>query len=122
MTYKHQNNFVLYSQNIIQNDATITNNDDIQSCETAKKYYSIPTISTTNHHSQRIATTSPSVLNLHTLTILPLVGKEYICFMKEGKTDQAARCIKSRIMNTVIDYVISINTFEQKCDVLKCML
>ena len=37
MTYKHQNNYVLYSQNNIQNDATITNNDDIQSCETLKK-------------------------------------------------------------------------------------
>ena len=27
--YKHQNNSVLYSQNIIQNDTTITNNDNI---------------------------------------------------------------------------------------------
>ena len=34
---KNQNNSVLYYQNTIQNDATITNNDDIQSCETQKK-------------------------------------------------------------------------------------
>ena len=33
---KHQNNSVFYSQNTIQNDATITKNDDIQSCGTAK--------------------------------------------------------------------------------------
>ena len=33
---KHQNNYVLYSQNTIQNDATITNNDYIKSCETQK--------------------------------------------------------------------------------------
>ena len=42
--------------------------------------------------------------------------------MNEGKSDQAARCIKSRIMTKVVDYVLSINTFEQKCDVLKGML
>ena len=32
----HQTSYVLYSQNTIQNDATITNNDKIQSCETPK--------------------------------------------------------------------------------------
>ena len=42
--------------------------------------------------------------------------------MKEGKSDQAARCIKSRIMNKVIDYILSIDTFEQQCVVLKFML
>ena len=36
-TDKHQNNYVFYSQNTIQNDATIRNNDNIQSCETQKK-------------------------------------------------------------------------------------
>ena len=123
VTDKHQNNSVLYSQNNIHNDETITNNDDIQSCETPKtQNYSIPTISTPNHHSQRIATISSSRLNLHTPTILPPVGKSYICFMKEGKSDQAARCIKSRIMIKVIDFFLSIDTFEQQCVVLKGML
>ena len=42
--------------------------------------------------------------------------------MKEGKYDQAARCIKSRIMNKVTDYFLSIDTFEQQCVVLKCTL
>ena len=42
--------------------------------------------------------------------------------MKEGKSYQAARCIKSRIMTKVIDYVLSIDTFEQQCVVLKGML
>ena len=37
MTDKHQNNYVLCSQNTTQNDVTITKNDDIQSCETQKK-------------------------------------------------------------------------------------
>ena len=45
-----------------------------------------------------------------------------MCFQKEGKSDQAAKCIKSRIMNKVIDYVLSIDTFEQKCVVLKGIL
>ena len=42
--------------------------------------------------------------------------------MKEGKTNQAARCIKSRITTKVIDYFLSIDTFEQKCVVLKVTL
>ena len=72
---KHNNN-VLCSQNSIQNDVIITNNDDIQACETSRKQnYRIPTSSTPNHHAQRIATTSASMLNLHTTTVLPPVGK-----------------------------------------------
>ena len=42
--------------------------------------------------------------------------------MKEGKSDQAAMCIKSRIMTKFIDCVLSIDTFEQQCVVLKGML
>ena len=42
--------------------------------------------------------------------------------MKEGKFYQAARCIKSRIMTKVIDYFISIDTFEQQYVVIKGML
>ena len=111
------------SQNTIQNDASITNNYDIQSCKIVRKQnYSIPTISTPNHHVQQIAYTPGSILNLHTRTILPRVGKEYMCFQKDGKTAQSARCIKSRIMTEVIDSVLSIDTFEQQCVVLKGML
>ena len=47
---KNQNNSVLYSQNTIQNDASITNNDNTQSCETARKQsYRSPIISTPNN-------------------------------------------------------------------------
>ena len=45
-----------------------------------------------------------------------------MCFQKDGKNSQAARCIKSRILNKLIDSVISIDTFEQKCVVFKGML
>ena len=47
--------------------------------------YKIPTISTHNHHTQRIATTSSSILNLNTPMILPPVGKEYMCFQSMVK-------------------------------------
>ena len=77
---KHQNNTGLYSQNTVQNDATITINDKIQSSETPKTNYKISNIATPNHHSQHIASTSSSRLNTNTPTILPPVGKEYICF------------------------------------------
>ena len=45
-----------------------------------------------------------------------------MCFMKEGKSDKAARSIKSNIMTKVIDFVLSVDTFEQKRVVLKGML
>ena len=62
------------------------------------------------------------MLNLHTPMLLPSVGKKYMCFLKEGKTDQAVKCIKSKIMTKVIDYVLSIDRREQKYIVLKVML
>ena len=85
-------------------------------------FYKISTISTPNHHSKCIASASSSRLNSNTPTKLPPVGKYYMCFMKEGKYYQAARCIKSRIMTKVIDSVFSIYTFEQQCVVFKGML
>ena len=42
--------------------------------------------------------------------------------MKEGESEQVARCIKSRITTKVIDFVLSINTFEKKCVVFRGML
>ena len=45
-----------------------------------------------------------------------------MCSIKEGKSDQAVKCIKSRIMTKVIDYVLSIDIFEQQCVVINLML
>ena len=42
--------------------------------------------------------------------------------MKEDKSDQAARCIKSRIITNMIDFVLSIVTFEQKFVLIEGML
>ena len=78
---KNQNNYVMYSQNTIHNYANITNNDGIQSCDTLRKLnYCIPTILTPNHHTQHIATTYPSILNLYIPTILPLAGNNICVF------------------------------------------
>ena len=41
-----------------------------------------------------------------------------MCFQKDGKTAQATRCIKSRIMTKVIEYVLSIDTFKKQYVVL----
>ena len=43
-------------------------------------------------------------------------------FHIDGKPDHAAKCVKSSIITKVIDFVISINKFEQQCVVLKGML
>ena len=89
------------------NDLSIINNYDIY--ETPKQIHSIPTTSTPNHHAQRIAATSVNLLNLHTTTTLSPVGKEYMCFQKNGKTAQAAKCIKSRMITKVVYYVLLVD-------------
>ena len=59
--------------------------------------------------------------NLHKIVNFPLVSKEYLCFHISGKPAQTARCDKYKIITKVVDYVISIDTFEQKCVVIKGM-
>ena len=60
--------------------------------------------------------------NLNTTAKLSSVGKEYICFENDGKSAQAAKCVKSRIKNEVIYCVVSINTFKPIKIVMKGML
>ena len=45
-----------------------------------------------------------------------------MCFQIKGKSSQAAKCVKSRIMTKVINYTLSIDTFGQQCVVIKGML
>ena len=49
-------------------------------------------------------------------------GKEYLCFIINSKSTHAAQSVKSRIPNKAIDYLLSIDTFEQQCVVIKCIL
>ena len=45
-----------------------------------------------------------------------------MCFQNDGKTAQAARCVKYRITTKAIDSVLSIDTFEQKYALIKGIL
>ena len=53
---------------------------------------------------------------------LPLAGKEYLCFQINSKSSHAFQCVKSRIMNKAIYYILYIDIFEQQFVVNKCML
>ena len=60
--------------------------------------------------------------HVHTTDKLPPVGKQYTCFQIDGKSAHTENCVKSRILTKVIDCVLSIDKFEQKCVAIKGML
>ena len=43
-------------------------------------------------------------------------------FQINRRFSHASQCVKSRILNWSIDYILSIDTFEQQCVVIKGML
>ena len=45
-----------------------------------------------------------------------------MCFQVDNKSPHAAQCVKSRVLKKVIDSILSINTYEQQCVVIKCLL
>ena len=49
-------------------------------------------------------------------------GKEYLRFCFNSNSPHAAQCVKSRILNKSINYILSIDKFEQKDVVIKYML
>ena len=106
-----------------QNKNKISNTDDIQSCVTPQKQnYSVQATFTPTHLTPLNATLTIPSVNLHTTTKLPPAGKEHLCFQINGKRSQTSKCVKSRIMTKVINYILSIVTFEQQCVVLRGML
>ena len=64
----------------------------------------IPTNSTPYIYAQCIVSTSMSLLNLNTTEKLPPVGKYIYVFQIDGKSAQAAKGVKSRIMAKAIDW------------------
>ena len=54
-------------------------------------------------------------VELHKTKTLPPAGKEYFCFQINSKYPHAAQCVKSWILNKAIDYILSIDKFEQQC-------
>ena len=55
-------------------------------------------------------------------TELPPVGKYYLCFQVNSKYPHAAQYVKSRVLNKAIDYILSIDTYEQQFVVIKITL
>ena len=43
-------------------------------------------------------------------------------FQVDNKSPHASHFVKSRVLKKVIDYILSINTFEQQCLVIKCLV
>ena len=45
-----------------------------------------------------------------------------MCFQVDNKSPHADQCVISRVLNKVIDSILSINKFDQQCVVRECML
>ena len=107
----------------IQNTVNTSNTDDIHSCITPWNHnISVKDIDTPSHLTPLITTLPLLPVELPKKTHLPLPGKEYFCLQVDNKSSHAAQCFKSRVLNKVIDSILSINTFEKQCVVIKCML
>ena len=104
----------------IQNTSDISNTDDIQPCATPpKQNYSVHATYTPPSLIPLTTTLPIAPVELHRTAELPLVGKEYLCFQVRSKSPHAAQCVKSRVLNNTIDSILSIDTFEQQCVVIK---
>ena len=104
------------------NKNKISNTDDIESCVTPQiKNYSVQSTSTPAYLTPLYATLSIPSIKLHTTTESPPAGRKFF-FLINDKSSRAAKCVKSRIMNKVINYILSIDEFEEQCVVLKYML
>ena len=83
---------------------------------------SVQATSTTINLTPLNATLPIVSVKLHTKTELTSAGKENLCFNINRKSSHAAQCVKYRIMNKAINSILSIDTFEQQCVVIKGML
>ena len=106
-----------------QNKVNISNTDDIHSCVTPRKQnISVQATSTPPRLTPLITILPLLPVELPKTTHLPPLGKEYLCFRVDNKSPHADQCVKSRVLNKVIDSILSINTFERQYVVIKCML
>ena len=91
-------------------------------CNTTKKSYSFQATYMPTHLKPLNATIPIPYVKLHKTTKSPRAGKEYLSFQIYGRYSQAANCVKYRIMTKVINYILSIDTFEKQYAVLKGVL
>ena len=107
----------------IQNTPEISNTDDIHFCVTPRKQnYSVHTTSALPPLTPLITTLTLAPFELTKTTEPPQAGKEYLCFQVNSKSPHASQCVKSRVLNKAVDSILSIDTFEQKFVVIKCLL
>ena len=103
--------------------SNILNTDDIPSCVTPRKQ---------NISVQATSTPPPCLTPLITALLLaPVqltkttkltpVGEEYFCFQINSRSPHADQCVKSMVFNKVIYAILSIDTFEKQCVVIKCI-
>ena len=90
-------------------------------CFTTKKY-SVHSTSTTTRLTTLNTTLPIAPIELHKTKQLSPAGKEYMCFQINRRSSHASQCVKSRIMNKINNYILSIETFEQKRVVIKGIL
>ena len=104
----------------IQNTVKISNTDDIHSCVTTRKQNISVQATYTPPRLTPLITTLPLLpVELPKKTQLPPLGKEYLCFQVDNKSPHAAQCVKSRVLNNVIDSILSIKSFEPQRVVIK---
>ena len=119
MSHQHQHKGSASNQYKVN----ISNTYGIYSCVTPKRHnISVQATSTPPHLTPLITTLTLLPVELPKTTQLPPLGKEYLCFQVDNKSHHADQCVKSRVLKKVIDSILSINTFEQQCVVIKCLL
>ena len=112
---------IMYHQLQHKYSTSIQNTVDI--CVTPRKQnISVQTTSTPPRLTPLITTLPILPVEVPKTTQLPPLGKEYLCFQVDNKSPHAVQCVKSRVFKKVIDFILSINTFDQQCVVIKCML
>ena len=111
MSHQHQHK----GSTAIQNTVNTSNIDDIHSCVTPRRHnISVKDKSTPPSLTPLITTLHLLPVELPKTTHLPPLGKEYLCFQVDNKYPHAAQCVKSMVLNKVIDSILSINTFEHE--------
>ena len=107
----------------IQKMTDISNTYDINSCLTSRKQnISVQATATPPWLAPLINNLPIAPFESPKTTGLTAVDKEYLYFQVNSKYSHAAQCVKSRILNKAIYSILYIDTFEQQCVVIKCML
>ena len=91
-------------------------------CNTTEKSYIVQATYKTPNLKPLNTTLPIASVKLHKTKQLPQANKEYLCLPINGKSPHADQCVKSRILNKAIESILSIDTFEQQCVAIKCML